>query len=200
MKSETKKVRIKLISKMLGTVPKNKEIYASYVATKKKDITNGEIEKELETVEEIEEKGWTGFHQNEKGLFIYSYMIKGHLKAACEVLQATGDIKKIPAYKKWFDLLLFVTPKEISLGKDKPDEVLERPLRAMTPQGPRVTLSRSDAIAENTELEFEIELLENSKGLTMEMIEKCLDYGKYVGLGQWRGSGGYGQYEVVKTG
>jgi len=198
METTNKKVRIRLTSKMLGTVPKDKEVYATHIATKKRDMTTEELDKELETIEEIEEKGWTGFHKNENGIFIYSYMIKGFLKSATGVLMATGTIKKIPAYKKWFDLLVFVSPKEISLdGKTEPDGILERSIRMMTPAGPRTALARSDVVNAGTELEFEIKLLKNTKKIDMDLIDLCLGYGGYVGLGQWRGSGGYGQFEVI---
>ena len=193
MEENSKEVTIVLMSQMLGTVPKNKEIYKDYIASKATDVE--EAEKEAETIEELEGKGWTGFHKNDAGLFIYDYMIKGFLKAACEALQATKDLKKISAYKKWFDLLVFVRPRQIPLGKMEPDGCMERPLRSMTAQGPRNSLARSDYISEGTEITFEITVLNNSKGINWDVVEMCLGYGKYVGLGQWRGSGGYGQFE-----
>ena len=188
-------IKIRLIEPLLGTVPKDPEVYKRFIATKAPDPTTGE--KETETVEEIEEGGWTGFHRDENGLFIYNYMIKGFLKSACEVCMATGIIKKIPAYKKWIDLLVFVEPRRISLGKDKPDGNLERPLRAMTAMGPRVTVCRSDYINAGTEIDFTIRILKNPK-ISQETVKQILEYGRYVGLGQWRGSGGYGKFEVVE--
>lgn len=196
MNSTRKTIKISFTSPMLGTVPKNKGLYADFVAGKIAD--EAKAVEEIETAQEIEEKGWTGFHQDEKGLFIYDYMIRGFLKAACEVLQAGGEIGKITAYKKWFDLLVFIHPRRIYLGVDKPDDVLERPIRAMTAQGPRVGLTRSDMINAGRQIEFEIEILDNKKAITWDLIDACLAYGKYVGLGQWRGSGGYGQFEVIE--
>jgi len=195
MKSEKKGFKIKFLSKMLGTVPKNKEVYGSYVATKAPKGVD--TEEEIATVEEIEEKGWTGFHKDDKGLFIYSYMIKGFLKSACEVAMANGAVNKIPAYKKWFDNLVFINPRKIYFGIDAPDGVLERPLRTMTTKGPRVTVTRSDYIAEDREVEFELEVLKNDKKVTLELVESLFEFGRYVGLGQWRGSGGYGRIEIV---
>ena len=188
-------IKIRLIEPLLGTVPKDPEVYKRFIASKAPDSATGE--QETETVEEIEEGGWTGFHRDEKGLFIYNYMIKGFLKSACEVCMATGIIKKIPAYKKWFDLLVFVEPRRISLGKDKPDGNLERPLRAMTAMGPRVTVCRSDYVNAGTEIDFTIRILKNPK-ISQKTIKQILEYGRYVGLGQWRGSGGYGKFEVVE--
>jgi len=187
--------KIQFLTKMLGTVPKNKEVYTTYIATKGPEVNGDE---EIKTVEEIEEKGWTGFHQDEKGLFIYSYMILGFLKNALQVLMENKTVKKVPAYKKWMDSMVFINPRRLYFNKDQPDGMIERPLRAMTAQGPRITVTRSDYIGEGQEIKFEVEVFRNSKGIDHELIEKLLEYGKYQGLGQWRGSGRYGQFEVIK--
>lgn len=200
MKTETAEITIQLTSPMLGTVPKDPAVYKSYISDKAAEIypdRKEEIQDENACVEKIEEKGWTGFHQDDKGLFIYDYMLKGFIKSAIETLMENGAIKKISAYKKWVDRLVFISPRKIYLGKTEPDYVVERPIRAMTPQGPRVSLVRSDAIEEGTEITFEVEILKNSKSIDIELIKKALEYGRYVGLGQWRGSGGYGQFEVA---
>ena len=197
MNTQKQEYVITFTEKMLGTVPKDPEIYKSYIAGLVDPETADE---ECQTVEKTEEKGWTGFHiDNGKGLFIYDYMIKGFLKSAIAVLMSNKDIKKIPAYKKWVDTLIFIFPRKIYFDKEAPDGSVERPLRAMTAQGPRVTLTRSDYIAENTEIKVIIELVSNDKGITWDVIEKALDYGRYVGLGQWRGSGGYGRFEFKRT-
>jgi hypothetical protein len=193
MRLEKLKVTLRFLTPMLGTVPKNPEIYRKYIADKSEDP-----EKETETVEETEEKGWTGFHRDDGGIFIYDYMIKGFLKSAMETIGAVGKDKKIVAYKKWFDRLVFIDERKIHFGLQEPDGVLERPLRAMTPLGPRVTLTRSDLVNEGREISFTVTILENDKKIDFDLIRECLDYGKYVGLGQWRGSGGYGSFEVVE--
>lgn len=189
-------VIIELTRDMLGTVPKDKKIYESYVASKAPEKVD--TEKEVSTVDEVEESGWTGFHSDEDGIFIYDYMIRGFIKSALETAIENKFIKKIPAYKKWVDRLLFVYPRRIHFGLTEPTGVLERPLRAMTPKGPRTGLARSDTVAAGTRLTFQIFVLDNSKGLTVEAVSEVLSYGEMYGLGQWRGSGGYGQFKVVK--
>ena len=77
------KVKIKLLTEMLGTVTKDPEVYKTYIESKKPETQNDE--EEYLTVDKIEEKGQTGFHRDENGLFIYEYMIKGFLKAAGNV-------------------------------------------------------------------------------------------------------------------
>ena len=74
----------------------------------------------------------------------------------------------------------------------------------MTMQGPRVTVSASETILPEWELEFNLTLLQNagtpkSKALTFEAIEAALEYGFINGLGQWR-NGQNGRFEVVHDG
>ena len=190
-------VTIRLLEPLLGTVPKDPEVYTRFVASKAPEPELGE--EEVESVEEVEEKGWTGFHRNGQGLFIFNYMIKGFLKSACEVCMAAGALNKIAAYKKWIDLVVFIDPRQIPLGKTEPDGCLERPLRTMTPKGPRVTVCRSDYVDAGTEITFTVRILKNKAGIDQVAVEQMLDYGRYVGLGQWRGSGGYGRFEIVQV-
>ena len=60
---ESQKVKVRLLTEMLGTVTKDPEVYKTYIESKKPE---GITEDEYLTVEKIEEKGWTGFHTDEK--------------------------------------------------------------------------------------------------------------------------------------
>lgn len=210
LNAERYAVKIKLIAPMLATVPKDPDVYNTFIASKAPDQDTAEAE--VKTVPEpkqpgpgetpltrAEEKGWTGFHTDEKGLFIYNYMVRGFFKTAMETLMSNKAIPKISAYKKWIDRMVFVSPRKIYFGINEPDGALSRPLRTMTPQGERVTVVKSDYVKAGRTLDFEVKVLANDKKLDWEAIGKCLQYGVYVGLGQWRGSGGYGQFEVVSV-
>src|SRR3990170_2795445 len=183
------KIKIRLTEPMLGTVPKDPEVYKSYIETKKPE---GENEQEYLTVEKIEEKGWTGFHKDDKGLFIYDYMIRGFLKNAGNILKEVVGIKNI---KSKIDNVVFVFPRRIYLGKIIPDGVIERPLRAMTMQGPRVTLARSEYVDAGVEMEIEIKIIPN-KEITESVLMSLFEYGQLCGLGQFR-NGSYGRFEVM---
>ena len=204
-KTEKREVTIELVTPMLGTVPKNEGVYARHVLAKSDALMETNKAEELATVESIEEKGWTGYHRDDDGIFVYDYIIRGNIKSGIEAGMQNGVIPKIVAYKKWVDRMVFVEPRRIRFeNKPEPDDVLERPLRAMTAQGPRVSVVRSDIVNEGTRMTFSIELLhqkgtKKSSGITWATIETALTYGKYYGLGQWRGSGGYGRYRVVET-
>ncbi len=185
-----KTVQIRLITPMLGTVPMDKTVYKSFIETKK-PIENEE--EETLSVEDREQRGWTGFHKDEKGLFVFDYFIKGYLKNAGNVLK---DELKIKNLKSKISDLLFVGPRKIYLGKKKADGIIERPLRAQTMQGPRVTVVRSDSIEEGTIIKFEVSLLQGKGELKEPIIKSLLEYGQLQGLGQFR-NGGYGRFEVV---
>ena len=193
MKSKKFKLEIMLTEPMLGTVPKDKEIYKTYIASKAPDKEGAD---EVESVEEAEVKGWTGFHRvpGEGGMpFIYNYMIKGFMKAAGNTLK---EQLKIKALKSKLDQFLFVSPRQIMLPEiDK--EPLERPLRAMTPKGPIVSLARSDTVAAGTVLECELLLLDH-KEIKEQTLRDLLDYGALKGLGQWRNAD-YGQFTYTLT-
>src|SRR5512137_136965 len=81
---EKRQYTIELLTEMLGTVTKDPEVYKTYIESKKPENIE---EEEYLTVDKIEEKGWTGFHRDENGLFLYEYMIKGFLKHAGNVLK-----------------------------------------------------------------------------------------------------------------
>ena len=184
-------VRIGLITEMLGTVCKDPKIYQTYIESKKPEEKTDEAE--YLTVEKIEEKGWTGFHMDDQGLFIYEYMIKGFLKHAGNTFK---EQLKIKALRSKIDDYVFISPRKIYLGKKIPDGVIERPLRAMTMQGPRISLARSDYVNAGLELTFEIILLDH-KEIKPDIIKELLKYGELSGLGQFR-NGGYGRFSILE--
>lgn len=186
------KVRIRFTEMLLGTVAKDKAVYAKYIATKAPTPEDGEAE--IETVEEVEEKGWTGFHKEDDGrLFVFDYFVKGFFKHAGNVLK---KIIEIEALRSKITEYMFIMPRKIYLGKTKPDGVYERPLRAQTAQGPRISLARSDYVDAGTEIEFEIELLPHPQ-LKEKTLKRILEHGRLMGMGQHRG-GGFGRFEVVE--
>lgn len=192
IKKEVVKVEIELINPMLGTVSKDPEVYKTFIENKKPEEIQ---EEEFKTVEKSEQKGWTGFHiDEEKGLFIYNYMIKGFLKNAGNNLKEQASIKNL---RSKINNFVFIAPRRIYLGQSEPDGVLERPLRAQTAQGPRVTLARSDFINEGKRIKFSITILDNKEKINEKLIHTLLEYGQYLGLGQFR-NGDYGAFRVIK--
>lgn len=188
-----------LIEPMLGTVPKNKDLYSDYIAglealKKKKAPEDIDTADELETLpEDIVEKSYTGFHEVEGKPIIYNYLVKGFFKDACSMLRRVTGTRssKITSFKKIIDGLVFVKPRRIPINLNGFEiDILERPLRAQTPKGERICLAKSDTVPAESILEFDIEVLGVVK--KADLVE-WLDYGSARGLGQWRNAG-YGSF------
>lgn len=191
-------IKLTLTEPILGTVTKDPEVYAAYIAGKAA-LTDEQLAEELATVEKVEEKGWTGFHTLDGQPILYDYVIKGFFKDACGMLRRASGTKSkaLTAYRKVIDGLVFVYPRQILLDTHGEElGVLERPLRAQTAQGERVALARSDTCPIGTTLEFTLEIL---GGVSQVLLKEWLDYGKRRGLGQWRNaSWGRFSYELTK--
>lgn len=200
---DTYKVMLTFTSPVLGTVPKNREVYEKFVAGKAEKLTGEQLERELETVvEEIEERGWTGFHTINGKPHLHIRHVKGFLKAACGALRRVPSTKsaKVRAYKKVIDTLVSIVPDFPEIVEpDEPTDpfVIEnmtigeqRPLRAQTAQGERITLARSDVIAPGATVTFALKVL----GVVTEaQLREWFDYGEFSGISQWRGVG-YGRF------
>ena len=193
---ETMHVRLTFIDEILGTASSDPEIHRSYIASKGPDALTLEEELETLTVDEVTEKGMTIFSKDENGNpVLWNYQIRGFFKSACSALRAIQGTKssKLKAYKKQIDLRIFVFADEQNRAERKiPIKVsgeigsCQRPLRAQTMQGERVTLANSESIPAGSSVEFDIVLLEPED---REMVEEWLDYGQLNGIGQWRNSG-----------
>ena len=119
---------------------------------------------------------------------LWDYQIKGFFKDACGMLRRAPGTKsrKLSAYKKVIDGLIFVTPRQIALQYDGELGHCQRPLRAQTAQGERVALARSETVPAGSIIEFEVTALD---GKLLDLVCEWLDYGEMRGLGQWRNSG-----------
>lgn len=189
MKETSMKVRLTMIEDILGTLPGDPEVYKNYIASKAPETISVEDEIELIGEEGVYNKNMTVFIRNKEGKpCIFDYLIKGFFKNAANALRSADDTasKKLTAYKKKIDNLVFISPRLIQLENYNTIDVCERPLRAATAQGERVALSCSESIAAGCTIEFTINVLSEEM---MKYVIEWLDYGKYNGLGQWHNSG-----------
>ena len=199
MKTSKRIYRLHGITPLLGSAPASASIRTEYIASKAP--TDELRQEEADELFSIETTGLTVFRRDKLDrLCLMGYMIKGFFKEAMQALQGQT---KIVGYKSKIDTLIFVEPRYIPICREgKPltdeDEVLERPLRAMTPQGPRSALQASEQIDDPWEVTIELTLLPNAataKGaaLSWQTVEEALDYGAYHGVGQWRNAD-YGRF------
>lgn len=202
------RVELTFTEPLLGTQPKNRQIRRDYLeqrALKRKELGAGVVtleraeeviaEEDASLPEDAEERGWTGFYTDDDGPFLYDYQIKGFFKEAGNILKDMEGVK-VKALKSKLDDYLYVFPRRIRLEKLM-DEVLERPLRAMTMQGPRVSLVASDQVPPGVRIEFEVWLLP-LPALNGDLLATLLDLGQFKGMGQWR-NGGYGRFQYAIT-
>ena len=174
-------LEIELLEPLLGTIPKNEEVFASFVKTK-------EAEPDELAPEEVEERGWTGFYVDEANRpVLMDYQVKGFLKEAANTIK---DVLGLKALRSHLENEVFVYPRRTILA-EKVDGYLERPLRAMTAKGPRVSLVRSDYISPGKTYTFKLKVLKKSR-ITEDVLQALVEYGAEKGLGQWRG-GSYGR-------
>jgi len=184
-------ITLTLTEELLGTVPKDPEVYARHIANRAA-LDDEQLAEELNTVAEMEEKGWTGFHMLDGKPILYNYVIKGFFKDACGMLRRANGTKSaaLPAYKKVIDGLLFIFPRQIPVHPNGQMGVNERPLRASTAQGERIALARSDTCPPGSTITFQLHVM---GVVTDVLLREWLDYGELRGLGQWRNAG-YGSF------
>ncbi len=184
---------VRFTEDVLGSVA-TLDVYKSYQA--QKAIENGTyVSDEFATVID-QNRGRTAFHRDGNKPVIYDYVIKGFFKEACKACRQMPDTHsaKLTAYKTKIDQLVHVTPRRIALELRKPTIDNARPLRADTPQGPRVTVVTSEAAQAGTIMRFQIVLLAPTV-IGEVLIREWLDFGQWSGIGQWR-SGGHGRFVV----
>lgn len=183
------KVRITFNEPVLGTWPANKEIAAEFIASKAPDANTVEDEINALGVDAVVEKGKTIFPKLDDGTpFLYDYQIKGFFKDSCGMLARvkTTESSKLKAYKKIIDGLIFVQPRTIPFLNYEEIRDCQRPLRAQTMQGERVSLANSEEIPAGASVEFEIMCFDKAHE---NAVREWLDYGRLRGIGQWRNSG-----------
>ena len=203
------KVKITFLEPVLGTWPNNKNIAEEFIASKAPDASTIEEEIVALGIDAVTEKGKTVFPRNEAGEpVLYDYQVKGFFKDACGMLRRVGgkDEKtgkkkaanlsgKLTAYKSVIDGLIFVQPRMIPIQVNGEIRDCQRPLRAQTMQGERVSLANSEEIPEGSSAEFEVVCLEKDHEA---VVQEWLDYGILRGIGQWRNSGkGRFEYEII---
>lgn len=192
------RVRVTLLEELLGTASNNAQIHEEFIASKAPDAKNREEEIAAIGVDAEVEKSMTVFPRDENGKpFFWDYQIRGFFKDACGMLRKVTGTKSsgLKAYKKEIDGLIFINERRIPINFDGEIGNCQRPLRAQTAQGERISLANSETIPAGATMEFTIQCLVDAD---MAAVIEWLDYGKLRGLGQWRNSGkGRFSWEVI---
>lgn len=194
MKIEKRTYRLTGLTRILGCQPANPEVRSQFIASKAATLEKGAEETAM-LPEDLQSKNLTVFLRDKGIVCICDYVIKGYLKEAMTALKYQIGVTN---GKSKIDNLVLITPAYLHICRDGEeldctDGDFERPLRAITMQGPRVSVMASEYVGPGWTIEFTITLLENestkkSEALTFEKIEELLTYGYIKGLGQWRNS------------
>lgn len=195
---KTMRVKLTFLEPVLGSSPNNEEIYTEFIGSKSPDAMTLKEEVEALGDDVVAEKGTTVFPRDDDGTpLFWNYQIEGFFKGTAGFLRTVpGTLSsKVKAYKKNIDGRIFVegdisdtnkTGRKIRINDAFPMDLYQRPLRASTPQGERVSLACSERIPEGANCEFNITCLVDDD---MEMVKEWLDFGRRNGLGQFRNSG-----------
>ena len=189
------KIEMTFDEEVLGLWPSDPDIYKEFFAAKAPDAKTRKEEIEEFGAEAVAERGRTIFPKLEDGTpFMYDYQIKGMFKDACSMLRRIGgtESSRLTAYKKVIDGNIFVKERRNPFHRGGvPIEERElgdcqRPLRAQTPQGERVSLASSETVPAGSQLTFTVELMDPGHA---DLVREWMDYGSKRGFGQWRNSG-----------
>lgn len=191
------KCKVTYIEPLLGTASANPELHSAYIASKAPDAASIEDEVAAIGAEAVEKKAMTVFPRMDDGTpFTYDYQLKGFFKESCSMLRRADGYrsKKLTAFKKVIDGLVFVTPRRIALVLPDGAEVseMQRPLRASTPQGERVALAHSEVVPEGTTQTLTIQILKDD---LEPLVREWMEYGELHGTGQWRNAS-WGRFET----
>lgn len=195
------KVRVTFTEPVLGTKPNDPEIHTRFVASKAPDAKTMAEEVALLGADKVEELDKTVFLRMSDGTpCIKSYQLRGFIKETLGILYKipgtkTASDKSNYYRKKKVDNYIFVEPELVPLWMpldlDLAATDCQRPLRADTPQGPRVALAHSEEAPAGTYVEFTVVCMMDED---IDYVRECLDYGKWKGFGQWRNAS-YGRFE-----
>ena len=189
---KTIKVKLTFTEPLLGTWPANPNVAREYIASKGPDASTIEDEVAALGADAAADRAMTVFPRNEAGQpILYDYQLKGFFKDSCGMLgriggkdekgkkKAVNESGKLTAYKKIIDGLIFVGPRQIPLILSGEMTECQRPLRAQTAQGERVSLANSEQIPAGSTCEFEITCMDDAHE---KAVMEWLDYGKLRGL------------------
>lgn len=183
------KVKLTFMEPLLGTSPANEDVYRDFIGSKAPDAATVDDEVAAIGADAAVEKGMTVFPRLEDGTpFLYDYQINGFFKDTCSGLRKVKGTKseKIKAFKKEIDRLIFPEPRCIPIRFEGEVGECQRPLRAQTAQGERVSLSISEQVPAGATVEFTVVCLSDDHE---KVVREWLDYGRFSGIGQWRNSG-----------
>lgn len=139
----------------------------------------------------------SGFASDARGLHLWSHQIKGMIKGTSRTfgLRVPGKVKGDASATTDIQTKLYVRgvdwSQKIPLRRDgkritEPDRLYERPLRAQTPQGPRMSIAASECLDPPVSCMFRVAILRGGR-ITRDHLETILSIGEFEGRSGGRG-------------
>lgn len=196
----TIKVKCTFTQKTLGTAPGDEQIFSTYIASKAPDKATMEEEIAMFGAEDVENNRTTKFVKDKNGNpLTVDYQWKGFFKTAGKAMKKAKLIS-VAAYKELINTEFFISGNDDFYNMDRyipihiPEgeymDLVQRSLKAETPQGSRIALASSESTPEGSWCEFYIHTLDAD---IIPVILSWLGYGAVHGFGQWRNAG-YGRF------
>lgn len=184
------------------------------IAQQKLDEEQKNMMKDSEVQERIDNVGkvaLTVFYRDNNGIpCVADHQIRGWFKEAFAFLNQQNkylmkkgkDGAEDTAYKddyskKWINERIYFSNRFFSFMPKISSKLLklyERPIRGMSPMGPRVSLKSSEILKSGRRLSIEMETTPDVKE---SIIKEIFERGKMRGIGQWSNSQ-WGTFKVIK--
>lgn len=204
------KIKLNFVRDILGSQPSNDEIRRTYIKNKMMtgktgmsgDVATKKIEEEIENnkkddriegfVNELGDKTLTVFYRDKKGKpCISDVQIRGFMRDAFTFVgKEKGYLKKKDGeiysgdekYRKWIGDRISFKKQYHEIQGDTEIDILQRPIRVTTMQGPRVSIASSERIKEGASIEIEVATTDD---VERKYIEDIFDRGMFKGISQW---------------
>lgn len=199
------RIMIQFRDKILGGVPKTKEMLKAWLETRGMEDKFEELKDDIdgefpEDTTEKEKRAWTGFLKNDNGLYMSNHQVKALFKECANTIKMT-TMRGNKGLKQILQHGVVVEPAQLYYQPchHAPDGYIEMAAHVGVATGKRAILKRHDYLIQ-PKLEFEVWVPDaiNVGGLLSEYKLKIL-----VGLGATNGLGccrsqGYGQFIVLE--
>ena len=202
---EPKKIihcRATFIEDVLGSHPGSEQLFSDYITSKAPDAATVREEIELYGAEEVEDIRTTKFPRDKDGdPCIIGYQLRGFTKGAAQALKRAEQLTITAHNKVITDMVKYSAVPDFNPiqryiklipPKGKSMYLCQRPLRGKNGMVEVNSIASSEALPAGTTFEFYMQLMhEDLEGAALSWLE----FGKIVGVGQWR-SAGYGRFTV----
>lgn len=216
------KIKLDFIRDLLGSQPASEDIRRKYITAKmmtgstgvSAEIAMQRVDEEIDNlkkdedyqdqIKELGDKALTVFPRDKQGKpSLSDIQLRGFIKDSFSFVGKENSLLKkksgegysgLDAYKKWIGERIMFPDQYMPLPVEI--DIMSRPLRCMTMQGPRVSIASSERAKAPFSLEFTLVTTDDVKE---DWLKLTFDRGMFKGCSQWaNGQWGTFTYEIKK--